>query len=942
MLAERGKEIAVLEHALAGCLTGSGEVVVISGGVATGKTALLHSFAEHAAKAGALLRSAVASRAERTLPLGVVSQLLRKLDLPGMTSERVGGLLDVGVLGAIRTDAGPSDLGTETLPPALLALCDELLDLAASRPIAILIDDLQYADPLSLQWLQYLARRLGSVGLLLVIAECDHPRQVNAQFQAEIFRLPYCTRLSLRLLSPQGVADLLTERCGVRVSPRVASAYHALSGGNALLVRALVDDQSGPAAPALAEPVVGDAYRRAVTTCLLRSDPAVLQIAKALALLGDPSSSSLNGRLVGLSAQAADHSMRALAATGLVEAGLFRHEEIRRAVLDAIPPEERSTLHGTAAWMLYEDGAASETVARHLIAIDSARLRRFNVPWRLRVLREVGQLALVGGEVKLAIACLRAANQVCEGDDDRVAIAVALSRAEWRIDPATIARNLPLLVSALQDGRLEGRQAIEPISYLLWFGRPEEAARALDRLRETATEPDPDTAADLDTMRLGLSWCYPGFSDHRSQELTSPPISSVSSLGLRSKLRAVALLTEVLTGNTEAAHDEALAGAEQVLHGVRLDQAALAPVAATLAALVYADHQKNAAAWCERLLAQTIGQQAPAARAVCMAFQAVISLRLGDLPTAERLGISALKLVPPASWGVMIGVPLSALVAATTMMGKHADAAAYLNMPVPEAMFQTPAGLHYLEARGLHHLADDRLHAALADFQLCGSLMPAWRLDRPTIVPWRAHCAAATFRLGRSHEARELMHEQLSMLGRSNSRVMGMSLRVLAEVSEPERRPDLLRKAVNALQECGDRLELANALAALDRALRDDGRAGEAAVVRRRALGLAEECGAEPLRRVLLSDTGTRGPEPAEQGDAPSASTLTRSEWRVAALAAEGHTNRKIAEELYITVSTVEQHLTRAYRKLEVSSRADLPCWLRKSTDHPEEGLVNR
>jgi DNA-binding CsgD family transcriptional regulator len=51
----------------------------------------------------------------------------------------------------------------------------------------------------------------------------------------------------------------------------------------------------------------------------------------------------------------------------------------------------------------------------------------------------------------------------------------------------------------------------------------------------------------------------------------------------------------------------------------------------------------------------------------------------------------------------------------------------------------------------------------------------------------------------------------------------------------------------------------------------------------------------------------------------------------VAALAARGHTNLQIADQLYVTVSTVEQHLTRVYRKLDVNRRADLPLGL-----HPE------
>jgi DNA-binding CsgD family transcriptional regulator len=60
----------------------------------------------------------------------------------------------------------------------------------------------------------------------------------------------------------------------------------------------------------------------------------------------------------------------------------------------------------------------------------------------------------------------------------------------------------------------------------------------------------------------------------------------------------------------------------------------------------------------------------------------------------------------------------------------------------------------------------------------------------------------------------------------------------------------------------------------------------------------------------------------------PGLKTLTDAERRVAALAAVGYTNREISGKLYITISTVEQHLTRIYRKLNVRQRSDLPTSL--------------
>ncbi|MFE2022825.1 helix-turn-helix transcriptional regulator [Streptomyces sp. NPDC059499] len=54
--------------------------------------------------------------------------------------------------------------------------------------------------------------------------------------------------------------------------------------------------------------------------------------------------------------------------------------------------------------------------------------------------------------------------------------------------------------------------------------------------------------------------------------------------------------------------------------------------------------------------------------------------------------------------------------------------------------------------------------------------------------------------------------------------------------------------------------------------------------------------------------------------------SLTDSERRVASLAVLGYTNREIAVKLYVTASTVEQHLTRVYRKLKIRRRKDLPA----------------
>jgi DNA-binding NarL/FixJ family response regulator len=147
----------------------------------------------------------------------------------------------------------------------------------------------------------------------------------------------------------------------------------------------------------------------------------------------------------------------------------------------------------------------------------------------------------------------------------------------------------------------------------------------------------------------------------------------------------------------------------------------------------------------------------------------------------------------------------------------------------------------------------------------------------------------------------------------------------------------MLRDAEHLFELSGDRLELAVTLADLSDALYHSGDTGQARIAARRARLIAEECGADPLRRRLMAGGAAGEAQNATAGSSPRMaprekfSGLSDAEWRVATLAAEGYTNAHIAKKLCITVSTVEQHLTRAYRKLGLNSRAALSSALSSS-----------
>ena len=91
-----------------------------------------------------------------------------------------------------------------------------------------------------------------------------------------------------------------------------------------------------------------------------------------------------------------------------------------------------------------------------------------------------------------------------------------------------------------------------------------------------------------------------------------------------------------------------------------------------------------------------------------------------------------------------------------------------------------------------------------------------------------------------------------------------------------------------------------------------------------RALAQAEQFGAVRLATVFRSRIKALGGTRRNHRPVSGLAALTASERRVAVLAAEGRTNKEVAQELFVTVKTVETHLARTYQKLVISSRTDL------------------
>jgi DNA-binding CsgD family transcriptional regulator len=582
-------------------------------------------------------------------------------------------------------------------------------------------------------------------------------------------------------------------------------------------------------------------------------------------------------------------------------------------VLADMEPGLRADLHHRAAELGHADGLPATAIAEHLRAA-----RRATTPWAVATLAEAARSALADGHVTAAIDYLRLACDACADESARAKLKTTLVRAQWRMNPAASMPRLAELIDTMRAGHLDGSDAVVLVKALLWHGRTEDAATVLTLLADSQSLSDPETVSELRTTRPWLRFSFAPLLDFVPPAAAGPsePIPVGTAEGRR-RFDAATVLDTVLTkGPSEQVVEEA----ERILRNTRLEGMGMDTVEAALLALTYAESPQRAAPWCDRLMTEAVAREAPGRLARLAAIRSEICVRSGDLLGAEGHARTSLEVIPAAGWGVALGGCLGSLLTALTAMGRHDEAAQALNLPVPDAMLQSRFGLPYLRARGRHSLAGEDPDGALSDFMYCGELMDRWSLDSSGLIAWRNDAAEAWLLMGEKDRARPLLEEQLARADRRVSpQTHGYALRLLAECYELRQRPSLLRHAADALQESGDRYGLALALGDLTAAFVELGETRRARVIGRQAWTVASECHAEPLCRSLAAHSGEAGGELFA-----GVAVLSEAEQRVADLVALGLTNREISQRLYITVSTVEQHLTRAYRKLGVTGRADL------------------
>ena len=232
------------------------------------------------------------------------------------------------------------------------------------------------------------------------------------------------------------------------------------------------------------------------------------------------------------------------------------------------------------------------------------------------------------------------------------------------------------------------------------------------------------------------------------------------------------------------------------------------------------------------------------------------------------------------------------------------------------SLTDVPERAQLLAARGSLHLAAGRFQQGLDDLTDCGRDLTGWGVHNPAVMPWRSRAALCASALQRNDLAVALAQDELLAAEKWDTPwTRATALHALAVCERDERSLQRLRTAVDLLaagHAQGERVRVCYDLGVLL-----EGQRGydEAHTVLTTACEVARRSG---------NETWAERVEATAERMTRRDTALSRQEVRIAQLARSGRSNREIADQLHLTVRTVEHHLSGVYRKLRIAGRADL------------------
>jgi DNA-binding CsgD family transcriptional regulator len=930
-LLDRGRE----RHTISGLVEAScdqdGRVLWLEGPAGIGKTALLR---ETRALAGAAGMTGLISRGghlEQGFAFAIVRQLYEQLlNDAGPTDQQA--LLS----GAARLAApivAPGLVTAAGLPGAgpgfaiMHGLYWLTANLAERGPLLILVDDAHWADGPSLQFLAYLARRLEGLHVLIALAVRTGEPSLETELLDTIAHEPATTVVRPTALSENAVARQLV-RSGLEAPDEgfVRACYRA-TGGNPLLVKellaALQHRRVAPTAAAAGQvgAIAPESVGRRVLSQLGRLPGSATAFARGLAILGDRSRRIQVAALAGLDEASATAAHDALVSAGILEpeALQFVHPIVSAAIYADLAPAARSDAHRSAARLLAEARAPSEQVAAHLLAAEPA-----GDELTVRRLREAAAAAIAHGGPSIAVGYLRRAVREPPPPEERAGVRFELGSAEALV-------RAPGAVSTLEEAlsmSTEAGQRAQVAAELAWLltssGRWGDGVALIQRTLASAEDLAPELALPLEWMRAAAAAFTPSLADVVTAELPRwQAVAEAGGPGGRGLLLLLGGVSAIRTGDrievlalVDAGLDDGRLLADEGSASLSLPQA--------FGALAYVDELARLEDLAQATFDDARWRGSVFGLALAMGYRGLAALQRGALAVAEADLMGGLTVVQ--EHGLLFALPTFLRYVTDVALerpGMEEVRRLIQGIDLDAALMASYSGALLLQARGMLALADGDRRQAVGDLRRALEIEAALNVGNP--IPWfmRSSLALALAPDDRD-EARQLVADELFLARQVGlPRAEGVTQRAMGRLVGGDEGIALLREAVIALDQCPSELERARGQLELGGALRRAGWRREAREPLRLSLDLARRSGAIRLAGRAEHELRAAGARPRRRAFS-GLEALTASERRVADLAVQMQSNREIAEALFVTAKTVENHLGRIYQKVGIHSRREL------------------
>ena len=952
-LVGRSAELAVLDGAVAALQDGPARPLVVQGEAGIGKTRLLAELAGRANARRFTVLSGSASELEQDLPFWLFVDALDDY-VAGLDPRVLAGLGDevraevAHVLPSLAEHATDGRLMVQDERYRTHRAIRELLGrLAAREPIVLVLDDVHWADPSSVELLAGLLRVAPDARVLLALGLRPHqaPRPLAAALERAA-RQGGLERVALTGLALEEAAALL----GDRPDAAGLAGLHAQTGGNPFYLEQLrraPGAGAGGSSPVVDGGLLELGVPRAVVVALDEElallDDGPRRLLRGAAVAGDPFDADLAAAAAGIGTAPAMDALDDLLVADLVRVTdvprrfRFRHPLVRHAVYQGTPAGWRLGAHERCAAALAEVGAPVVVRAHHV-----EHAARPGDAAALAVLLEAGRAAAMrapGSAVRWLSAGLRLLGDAAPLEQ-RLELLLARARAlaaTGRLQAAhdDLAESLTLVPEQAGALRVRLIGACSEVEHLL--GRHEQAhARLLGAVRSLRDPQGPDAAA-LE-IQLAADAMYASAWEEM-QSHAGQGVAIARQAGDRALL-AAALATLALahgargaTADAEAACDEAAALVDALPDPELAAQ--VAAIAHLAAAEMFVGRHRAAHAHAQRGFA--LGRAAGSIHPTLAPTLAMTSVMLGRLDEAAAVmdaWVEAARVMDvdqALAWALVNGAGTARYAGETASALSMADEAV-----------ERSAGLdpnHFSGWADVAH-AFVRLDAGDAQEAMRALGRSGAEDGFPAVpAPWRVAALDALVQAlvdtGRAAEAAPVADRARAVADALSLPLADVwadraGARAALAAGEPARAAALAAASAATAERAGTVIEAAISRVLAGRALAAAGDPGAAAAFEQAARQF-QAVGARRRRDAAERELRRLGHQVYRRSRAGTAghaaggiASLTGRELEIARLVVDRRTNPEIAGELFLSLKTVESHLRNIFRKLDVPTRVEL------------------